>query len=100
MLFPMLLQPVASVLILALGVVLAPTAIGQDRTSQSTQEQLERFQLYRACRPMRLAIEHLSEDATKIGLTREALRALARVVSKLRGSTPRTGPECSTRTCT
>ena len=37
----------------------------------------ERFQLYADCRPMRLVVENLSEDATAIGIKLEAIQAAA-----------------------
>ena len=45
---------------------------------------VERFQLYNACRPMPLAVEGLGDDARKIGLAEEALRAVAE--SRLRAA--------------
>ncbi len=64
---------------LALAVLLAPAILGQDNSNRR-----ERFELFNACRPMRLVVEHLNDDAADIGLTREALRAAAE--SRLRAA--------------
>lgn len=48
------------------------------------EKELDRFNLFGDCRPMRLIIETLDQDATKIGLTKEALQAA--VESRLRSA--------------
>ena len=70
--------------LLPLVALLATMAVGQDAASG-----LERFNLFNACRPMRLLIEHLNDDATEIGLTREMLKAAAE--SRLRAARLYTG---------
>ena len=59
--------------------MLAPWALGQD-----LDPEIERFELFNACRPMRLLIEYLSPGAAEIGLTREQLQAA--VESRLRAA--------------
>lgn len=44
----------------------------------------KRFQLFNYCRPMRLLVEDLSDGASKIGLTKEAIQATAE--SRLRSA--------------
>ena len=56
-------------------------AAGQD---SEYRVRLERFQLFNACRPMKLMIEGLDDDAEAIGLTKEALQAA--VESRLRAA--------------
>ena len=63
---------VSSLMLAALCVV---PALGQS---------LERFMLFNACRPMRLVVEGLGDDAAKIGLTEESLQVAAE--SRLRGA--------------
>ena len=58
--------------LLPLVALLAPMADGQDAASRR-----ERFQLFNACRPTRLLIEDLSDEAGKIGLTEENLQVAA-----------------------
>ncbi len=62
----------AAVAVLSCAAWLAPTANGQDVDSR-----LERFRLFNACRPMRLLVERLRDDAAEIELTRSALQAAA-----------------------
>ena len=62
-------------------VLLVPAATGQD---SAVQGQIERFELFNACRPMRLVIEGLPDDASTLGLTKEALQAAAE--SRLRAA--------------
>ena len=64
---------------LALVALLAPAAPGQDAASL-----LERFELFNACRPMRLLVEGLDDDAAAIGLNKAALQAAAE--SRLRAA--------------
>lgn len=64
---------------LSLAVLLSPAAPGQDTTDEFT-----RFQLFNACRPMRLLVEHLPDEGRKIDLTREILQAAAE--SRLRAA--------------
>ena len=66
-------------LTLAVLALLAPDTAGQDYPKH-----LERFDLFNACRPMGLVIEHLHDHAAAIGLTREALQAAAE--SRLRAA--------------
>ena len=47
-------------------------------------ESIRRFKFFADCRPMRLVVESLSPDASKIGLTKEAIRAAAE--SRLRSA--------------
>ena len=65
--------------LLPLVALLAPMADGQDAASRR-----ERFQLFNACRPTRLLIEGLSDEAGKIGLTEENLQVAAE--SRLRAA--------------
>lgn len=51
---------------------------------ESVEERSQRFQLFADCRPMRLLVEYLPPDASKIGLTREAIQAAAE--SRLRSA--------------
>ena len=64
---------------LSLAALLAAAAIGQDTTSR-----LERFDLFNACRPMRLLIEQLGDDEAAIGLAEADLQAAAE--SRLRAA--------------
>ena len=57
---------------LSLAALLAAAAAGQD---DGTQQSVERFRLYNACRPMGLMVEELTDGAAEIGLTEEALQA-------------------------
>ena len=66
---------------LALAALLAPAAAGQDA---GIEPSIKRFQLFNACRPMRLVVERLGDDATEIGLKKEALQAAAE--SRLRAA--------------
>ena len=59
---------------LALAVLLVPTAAGED---DEVKRSIERFELFNACRPMRLLVEGLGDDAEAIGLTEAALQAAA-----------------------
>ncbi len=45
---------------------------------------IKRFELFAACKPMHLVVERLPSDASKIGLTREAIQAA--VESRLRSA--------------
>ena len=69
------LIPLAAALWLA-----APSASGQD----SVDRRIERFDLFNACRPMRLVVESLHAAAKDIGLTKERLRVAAE--SRLRAA--------------
>lgn len=60
---------------LSVAALLAPAAVGQVR---------ERFELFNACRPMRLVVEGLPDRAAAIGLTEQSLQAAAE--SRLRGA--------------
>ena len=51
---------------------------------QEVRREMDHFNLFNACRPMDLTIEHLHDYATAIGLTREALQAAAE--SRLRAA--------------
>ena len=64
---------------LALAALMVPAIAGQGTSNRS-----ERFRLFNACRPMRLAVEQLNDDAANIGLTRETLQAAAE--SRLRAA--------------
>ena len=70
--------------LLPLVALLATMAVGPDAASG-----WERFNLFNACRPMRLVIQDLDDDATEIGLTREMLKAAAE--SRLRAARLYTG---------
>ena len=59
-----------ALVLLPLAALLSPAASGQDVASH-----IERFELFNACRPMVLVVEDLSDDADKIALSRESLRA-------------------------
>lgn len=61
---------------LALAALLAPAIAGQD-SSNWPERFGERFKLFNACRPMKLVVEGLNDDAGDIGLTEEALQAAA-----------------------
>ena len=63
----------------AVALVLAASTEAADKVTDS-----DRFQLWNACRPMGLVVEKLSEDATAIGLTREAVSVAVR--SRLRAA--------------
>lgn len=56
--------------------LLAPAAGGQDVTPETVRA-LKRFELFNACRPMRILISNRSPAAADIGLTSEALQAAA-----------------------
>ena len=53
-------------------------------TGQDSDSARKRFELFNNCEPMRLLVEHLSDDAVDIGLTRERLVLAAE--SRLRGA--------------
>ena len=64
---------------LALAALLAPAIAGQDNSSRR-----ERFELFNACRPMRLLIEGLGAGEAAIGLSKRALLVAAE--SRLRAA--------------
>lgn len=68
---------------LAALVFLGPAATGQDAAGQ-VDPFVERFRLFNACEPMGILIEPLNDNATAIGLTKEALQAAAE--SRLRAA--------------
>ena len=55
-----------------------------ERLAQNAPTNFERFQLWNDCRPVELLVEHLSDDAAKIGLTRDRVETLTR--SRLRAA--------------
>ncbi len=63
---------------------MALTLIAPWTLAQDLDPEIERFELFNACRPMRLLIEYLSPGAAEIGLTREQLQAA--VESRLRAA--------------
>ena len=65
--------------IVALLVLAAPTSVGAEGVSSS-----DRFQLWNACKPIDLVVEHLNDAAVKISLTREAITTAVR--SRLRAA--------------
>ena len=65
--------------IVALLVLTAPTSVGAEGVSSS-----DRFKLWNACEPISLVVEHLNDNAVKIGLTREAITTAVR--SRLRAA--------------
>lgn len=66
---------------LLLATLLVPAAAAQD---DKVERQVERFNLYNACRPMLLVIEGLHEEASRISLTTEKLQMAAE--SRLRAA--------------
>ena len=60
---------------LSVAALLTPAAMGQTP---------ERFELYNACRPVKLVVERLSDRAAAIGLTKQSLQAAAE--SRLRAA--------------
>ena len=67
-------------------------AIAQDSTAEPSWRQLaneilasmNRFKLWNACNPVRLAVAKLNDDASEIGLTKERIETLVR--SRLRAA--------------
>ena len=53
-------------------------------SAEEVERRMNRFQLFNDCRPIDLAVEGLSEDARKIGLTKESLITAAE--SRLRSA--------------
>ena len=60
-----------------IGVPVAPLA-------RSASIELQRFELYTACQPVRLVVENLSPDASDIGLTKSDI--ITTIRSRLRGA--------------
>ena len=65
--------------IVALLVLTATTPIGVEDVSS-----MDRFELWNVCQPIDLLVEHLGDDAVKMGLTREAIATTVR--SRLRAT--------------
>lgn len=73
----------AALLLSALALSL-PASGARGATVEESKNRIARFELFVDCRPMRLVVENLSPDASKIGLTKEAIRAAAE--SRLRSA--------------
>ena len=68
----------------AVSVALVALAVSIPASGETVEEAFSRFLVYNDCGPMRLLVEGVDEDATKIGLTKEALQAAAE--SRLRAA--------------
>ena len=66
--------------LVALALLFSASAVA----GETAAERVDRFELFADCRPMRLVVEHLHSDASKIGLTEESLQAAAE--SRLRSA--------------
>ncbi len=73
----------AALLLSALALSL-PASGARGATVEETKNRIARFELFADCRPMYLLVERLPADASKIGLTEEAIRAAAE--SRLRSA--------------
>ena len=79
-------RPLANLTLAALALLVAPSA-GQNAASRLPSElwkNIERLQLFNACRPMLLFIGGLDDDAAAIGLTESTVQAAAE--SRLRAA--------------
>lgn len=68
-------------IILSILILIAPPVWAEELT---VEEQFDRFNLWNWCQPFNLLVEYLSNDAKKIGLTRERIQTA--VESRLRGT--------------
>ncbi len=73
----------AALLLSALALSL-PASGARGATVEETKNRIARFELFADCRPMYLLVERLPADASKIGLTEEAIQAAAE--SRLRSA--------------
>lgn len=73
----------AALLLSALALSL-PASGARGATVEESKNRIARFELFVDCLPMRLLVENLPADASKIGLTKEAIRAAAE--SRLRAA--------------
>ena len=74
----------AALLLSALALLLPASGARGATVENLVENRIDRFDLFADCRPMHLAVESLSPAASKIGLTKEAIRAAAE--SRLRSA--------------
>lgn len=74
----------AALLLSALALLLPASGARGATVENLVENRIARFELFADCRPMYLVVESLSPHASKIGLTKEAIRAAAE--SRLRSA--------------